>query len=81
MVPVLLRQTFHPTNPIESICATVRDCEGNIKRYPGSRMAQRWLAAVCLHGEQGFRRVKGIQEIAAVVRSIEAEQAPLNTCS
>ncbi len=39
------------------------------------QMAQHWLAAVCLHCENGFRRVKGFREIAAVVRNIEAEQA------
>lgn len=74
-VPALLRRTLYSTNPIESMFSTVRDCEGNIKRYRGSHMAQRWLAAVCLHAEQGFRRVKGWREIAAVVRTIEAEQA------
>ncbi len=74
-VPALLRRTLHSTNPIESMFSTVRDCEGNIKRYRGSHMAQRWLAAVCLHCETGFRSVKGFREIAAVVRNIEAEQA------
>ncbi len=38
-------------------------------------MAQRWLAAVCLHCEHGFKRVKGCREIAAVVSNIEAEHA------
>ncbi len=74
-VPALLRQTLHSTNPIESIFSTVRDCERNIKRYRGSPMAQRWLAAVCLHCEHGFRRVKGFREIAAVVSNMEAEHA------
>lgn len=74
-VPALLRKTLHSTNPIESMFATVRDCEGNIKRYRGSRMAQRWLAAVCLHCEQGFQRVKGYRGIKEVMRRIEAEQA------
>lgn len=74
-VPALLRRTLHSTNPIESMFATVRDCEGNIKRYRGSHMAQRWLAAVCLHCENGFRRVKGFREIAAVIGTIDAEQA------
>ncbi len=74
-VPALLRKTLHSTNPIESMFATVRDCEGNIKRYRGSRMAQRWLAAVCLHCEQGFQRVKGYRGIKAVMERIEAEQA------
>jgi len=73
-VPALLRKTLYSTNPIESMFATVRDCEGNIKRYRGSRMAQRWLA-VCLHCEKGFKRVKGYREIKAVVKRIEVEQA------
>ncbi len=59
--------------------ATVRDCEGNIKRYRGSRMAQRWLAAVCLHCEQGFQRVKGYRGIKEVMRMIEAEHADVGT--
>jgi len=74
-VPALLRKTLHSTNPIESMFSTVRDCEGNIKRYRGSRMAQRWLAAVCLHCEKGFRRVKGYMGIKAVIERIEVEQA------
>ena len=73
-VPALLRKTLHSTNPIESMFSTVRDCEGNIKRYRGSRMSQRWLAAVCLHCEKGFRRVKGFASIPDVIAAIEAEQ-------
>lgn len=74
-VPALLRKTLHSTNPIESMFSTVRDCEGNIKRYRGTRMAQRWLAAVCLHCEKGFRKIKGYRSIASVVKKIEALQA------
>ncbi len=74
-VPTLLRKTLHSTNPIESIFSTVRDCEGNIKRYRGTSMAQRWLAAVCLHCEQGFKRIKGYASIAGVIKRIENEQA------
>lgn len=74
-VPELLRKTLHSTNPIESMFATVRDCEGNIKRYRGTGMAQRWLAAVCLHCEKGFRKVKGHGAIESVVKRIETVQA------
>ena len=74
-VLALLRKTLHSTNPIESMFSTVRDCEGNIKRYRGSRMSQRWLAAVCLHCEKGFKRVKGYRGIKEVVRRIGVEQA------
>jgi len=74
-VSALLRKSLHSTNPIESMFATVRACEGNIKRYRGSRMSQRWLAAVCLHCEKGFTRVKGFASIPDVIAMIEAEQA------
>lgn len=74
-VPELLRKTLHSTNAIESMFSTVRDCEGNLKRYRGSRMSQRWLGAVLLHCEQGFKRVKGYAAIKQVAAAIETEQA------
>jgi len=74
-IPALLRKTLHSTNPIESMFATVRECEGHIKRYRGSAMSQRWLGTVLSHAEQGFRTIKGHKEIAAVMATIEAEQA------
>ena len=77
-VPALLRKTLHSTNPIESMFSTVRHCERNIKRYRKGGMTQRWLAAVLLQCEKGFKRVKGYAEIAAVVVAIEAEQADNN---
>jgi transposase-like protein len=73
-VPALLRKTLHSTNPIESMFSMVRDCEHNIKRYRGSSMGQRWLAAVCLYCEQMFRKVKGYVSIALVVEKIETLQ-------
>jgi putative transposase len=73
-VPVLLRKTLTCTNPIESMFSTVRDCEGNIKRYRNSAMSQRWLATVLLHCEKGFRRVKGYLGIAEVIATIEQIQ-------
>ena len=38
-------------------------------------MAQRWLAAVLLHCEEGIRRIKGYADIPLGVEEIEAEQA------
>jgi putative transposase len=74
-VPALLRKSLYTTNAIESMFSTVRDCEGNIRRYRKGGMTQRWLASVLLHCEKGFNRIKGYAEIAAVVAAIEAEQA------
>lgn len=73
-VPSLLRKTLHSTNPIESMFSTVRDIEGNIKRYRNSAMMQRWLASVLLYSEKGFRRIKGHALIPAVISMIEAEE-------
>lgn len=72
-VPGILRKTLHSTNPIESMFATVRDCEGNIKRYRGSRMMQRWLASVLLYCEKGFKRIDGFASIPDVIAHIEVE--------
>lgn len=73
-VPGILRKTLHSTNPIESMFATVRDCEGNIKRYRGSRMMQRWLASVLLYCEEGFKKIRGSDFIPDVIAFIETEQ-------
>lgn len=70
--PALLRKSLHSTNPIESMFSTVRQCERNIKRYRSSKMRQRWLAAVLMHCEQQFRRIKGHASIDIVVAAIDA---------
>jgi putative transposase len=73
-VPALLRKTLHSTNPIESMFSTVRDCEGNIKRYRDSRMMQRWLASVLLHCEKGFKRIKGYASLPDVISNMDATE-------
>lgn len=83
-VPALLRKTLTSTNPIESMFSTVRGCEGNIKRYRGSSMSQRWLASVLLYCERGFRRVKGCRDINGVVGTMDKlceEQDRLQTAA
>lgn len=72
-VPARLRKTLHSTNPIESMFSMVRGCERNVKRARSSRMRQRWLAAILLHCEKSFRRVKGYSDINLVIVSIEKE--------
>jgi putative transposase len=72
-VPAVLRKTLMTTNPIESLFSHVRDCESNIKRSRGSKMLQRWLAGVLLYCEKRLHRVRGYQEIAAVMANIDVE--------
>lgn len=69
-----LRRVLHSTNAIESMFSTVRYCERNIKRYQGSNMAQRWLAASLLQSEKKFRRIKGYRSIGLAMEQIKAEQ-------
>lgn len=78
-VPELLRHTLHSTNPIESVFSTVRDCEKNIKRYRGSKMSQRWLAATLLHAEEGFKAIKGYQSIPEVMKNIRGQENQENS--
>jgi transposase-like protein len=73
-VPALLRRTLHSTNPIESMFGTVRFCERNVKRHLGSKMSQRWLAAILLHAEEGFKALKGFRGIPEVIERIKREQ-------
>jgi len=73
-IPGLLRKTLYSTNPIESMFSTVRDAEGNVKRYRNSTMMQRWLGSVLLYCEKGFRRIKGYASIPDAIRNIEAEE-------
>jgi putative transposase len=79
-VPALLRKTLTSTNPIENMFSTVRDCERNIKQYRGSAMSQRWPAAVLLHCEKGFRRIKGYEDITKLIESVDRyleDQVPI----
>ncbi|MBI4707980.1 MAG: hypothetical protein HY761_08660 [Candidatus Omnitrophica bacterium] len=41
-------------------------------------MMQRWLAAVLLHAENRFNRIKGFALIPAIVEQIEAENSNMS---
>ncbi len=79
-VPAALRKTLHSTNPIESMFGTVRFREHNVKHRKTSRMSQRWLAALLLHAEGGFRAVKGFRHIPEFMERMKCkEEAGLQT--
>ena len=50
-----------------------RRAEGNLFRYRGSKMSRRWLGSCLLYAEIQFRRVKGYESIAGVMKNIECE--------
>ena len=70
-VSELLRKTLHSTNPIEAMFSQVRRAEGNVLRYRGSKMSQRWLGTCLLYAESQFRRVKGHEQISEVTKNIK----------
>lgn len=78
-VPALLRKTLHSTNPIEASFSQVRRAERNLLRYRGSKMSRRWLGSCLLYAESQFRRVKGYESIAEVMKNInrEHEETPM----
>jgi transposase-like protein len=77
-VPSDLRRVLSTTNGIENLFSVLRHREKNLKNYnPNYKgkpvkkgLSQRWLATCLLNAENGFKRVKGYADIAAVVTSI-----------
>jgi putative transposase len=78
-VPEELYKVLHTTNGIENLFSSVRHREHNIKNYNPEyrgknrkgKISQRWLVAVFLKAEENFRKVKGHEQIKAVVERIE----------
>jgi putative transposase len=77
-VPTDLRRVLSTTNGIENLFSVLRHREKNLKNYnPNYKgkpvkkgLSQRWLATSLLNAENGFRTVKGFDDISAVVASI-----------
>jgi putative transposase len=78
-VPEELRKVLSTTNGIENLFSTTRHREKNLKNYSPlyrgkpvkKNLSQRWLATVLLSAESGFRKVKGFEDIAAVIENIK----------
>ena len=78
-VPEELRRVLRTTNGIENLFSTTRHREKNLKNYnpnyngkPVKKdLSQRWLATVLLNAENGFRKVKGFEDIGIVITNIK----------
>lgn len=69
-IPGLLKRTLKSTNPIESIFDVTARYTRNVKRWSNGDMALRWMAAALREAEKQFRRVKGYQEIPALISAL-----------
>ena len=54
-----------------------RHVKRNVKRWRGGMMVLRWVAAGVLEAAKGFRRVKGCQDMSALVAALRARDARL----
>jgi len=72
-----LIKTFKSTNPIESMISTARTVAGNVKRWRGGKMIERWTAAGILEAEKKFRRINGCRDLQLLRIALDAHDAGL----
>jgi transposase-like protein len=63
-----LARCLATTNVIESPNSVVRRVSARVTNYRDAEMAMRWAAAGFLEAEKAFRRLRGHQHIAALIR-------------
>lgn len=72
-----LARCLATTNVIESPNSIVRRVSSRVTRYRDAGMAMRWVAAGFLEAEKAFRRLRGHQHIAALIRAMRPAPAQL----
>ena len=65
-----LARTLTTTSPIESMISIARTTMSHVERWRDGSMKKRWLAAGMLEAERSFRRVKGCDEMPALVAAL-----------
>jgi transposase-like protein len=72
-----LARCLATTNIIESPNSVVRRVSGRVTRYRDAQMALRWVAAGFLEAEKAFRKLRGHNHIAALMRVMRPVPAQL----
>jgi putative transposase len=72
-----LARCLATTNIIESPNSVVRRVSGRVTRYRDAQMALRWVAAGFLEAEKAFRKLRGHNHIAALIRVMRPVPAQL----
>jgi len=70
-----LARTLTCTNCIESMISIARDTCRHVKRWRDGKMVRRWVAAGMLSAERSFRRIKGCNQMPALVAALRAHAA------
>ena len=71
-LPPRLRRFFATTNCIENLIGTLRQVSRHVKRWRAGDMRQRWLALGLRRAAEGFRRIKGHEDLGALVTALGA---------
>jgi len=69
-LPATLCRSFATTNAIENMNGTLRRICRNVKRWRGESMIRRWIALGVAEAQRKFRRVKGHQQMPALVSAL-----------
>ena len=72
-----LRRSLATTNAIESLLSRTRLVKRNVKRWRCGRIMLRWVAAGVLEAVKGFRRLKGCDDMPALVTALRARDRQL----
>ena len=72
-----LQRSLATTNAIERLLSRTRHVKRHVQRWRGGTMVLRWVAAGVLEAAKGFRRVKGCQDMPALVAALRARDARL----
>ncbi len=67
-----LHRSLRTTNLIESLNSSIETYTGNVKRWRGGAMAQRWVSAALLDAEKRFRRVRGHRDLPLLATALDA---------
>jgi putative transposase len=71
-----LRRSLTNTNCIESMISICRTTTGRVKHWRDGTMKKRWIAAGMLEAERSFRRIKGCNEMPALLNAIARATTP-----
>ena len=80
-IPKRLRQTLTNTNCIESMISIVRTTSGRVKNWGDGKMRKRWITVGMLEAERSFRRVRGCNDMPALVAAVSKATKPATPAS
>jgi putative transposase len=63
--------TLRSTNPIENLNGAVAHHTRNVKCWRDGKMVLRWVGAALLQAGRGFRRVRGMRDMAKLCAALE----------